>query len=161
MKRLRSEKGITLSMLLVYVMLLTIVIGLLAAFTSYMYPRLSYINSSSISYEEFNKFNVNFIADCKECRYVDMSSGGSGDMLIRLYDTNKEYYYYYNSSERAIYRNNVKIAKNICRFYAREDAYIYTEDKSKTYIEVSVATGRDQGQIEYEKTIQYVLRYWN
>ena len=67
MKRVKAEKGITLVMLVIYVALITVVIGLLATFSNYIYPKLAYINSSSISYEEFNKFNVNFIADCKEC----------------------------------------------------------------------------------------------
>lgn len=160
MKKVKTEKGITLVMLVIYVAMTTAVIGMLATFSSYMYPKLSYINSSSISYEEFNKFNVNFIADIKECPTADVSTSGNGDVLIRLYNYTNQYVYYYKSEENAIYRNNVRIAKNICRFTALEDEYMYASGKTKTYIDVSIATGKDESQIEYEKNINYVLRYW-
>ncbi len=160
MKRVKAEKGITLVMLVIYVALITVVIGLLATFSNYIYPKLAYINSSSISYEEFNKFNVNFIADCKECPTADVSTGTNGDVLIRLYNYTSQYVYYYKAEENAIYRNNVRIAKNICRFTAMQDEYMYASGKEKTYIDVSIGTGKDESQIEYEKNIKYVLRYW-
>ena len=41
---MKSEKGITLAILVIYVIFFSIIIGLLAALSTYIYSNLEYIN---------------------------------------------------------------------------------------------------------------------
>ena len=57
----KNEKGITLIGLILYVLVFTSVLALLVNLTNYIYGNLNKVNNESISSEEFNKFNVNFV----------------------------------------------------------------------------------------------------
>ena len=54
---MKTEKGITLAILAIYVVFFSVLIGLLAALSSYIYNNLGYINDNSVDVSEFNKFN--------------------------------------------------------------------------------------------------------
>ena len=62
---MKSEKGITLIILGIYVVVFSIVIALLASLSSYIYNNLGGISDSSIDAVEFNKFNMYFVEDVK------------------------------------------------------------------------------------------------
>ena len=62
---MKSERGVTLVILVIYILMFSVVMGLLATLSNYIYSNLSYVNDNSIDVSEFNKFNMYFIEDTK------------------------------------------------------------------------------------------------
>ena len=150
---MKNEKGITLAALVIYVIIFSITIALLASLSSYIFDNLGSISSEQISSEEFNKFNTYFVSDVKQSKNVNITTE-SGKVVIKLESGSV---YTYNKSEKAIYKNKEKIARNIVSFTAekKED-----ETYKKDVIEVNIKTGKDESKPVFEKTIKYVLKYW-
>ena len=146
---MNSEKGITLVSLIIYILMFSMIIGLLAGFSSYIYGNLDQINSDSFSSEEFNKFNVNFIKDVKNNRNANINISGNNKKIIFADGTN----YDYISSEKSIYRNKVKIAVNIFDFSVTKE-----QINNKNVLKVIIGTGKNEN--DFGKTINYVLKYW-
>lgn len=152
---MKTEKGITLMILLVYVMVFSIVITLLANLSNYIYSNLDYVSDRSIDVSEFNKFNMYFIEDVKNNNQA---------LVENLVDSNNREFiqisfqdgdaYTYTIGDTSIYKNSQKIASNILNFKAEE-----LSKDGKKYIEVSIEIGTED-EANYKKTIDYVLKYW-
>ena len=147
----KNEKGITLIGLILYVLVFTSVLALLVNLTNYIYGNLNKVNNESISSEEFNKFNVNFVKDIKNSESVVINSSNGNYTIVLSNGAN----YNYVKNEKTIYRNYRKIAKNICVFKI-ENATI----NEKAVAKVTIGTGKNANNPVYGKTINYVLKYW-
>ena len=148
---MKKEKGITLIALIIYIIMFSATIGLLASLSNYIFNNLSNINSNSTSSEEFNKFNVNFVKDVKESRNAVVKS--EADQIIISFESGVQYTYV--KGDKAIYKDKEKIASNIASFTAS----IQTEN-NKNIVAVSIKTGKDETNPNYSKDIKYVLKYW-
>lgn len=146
---MKNEKGITLFSLIIYVLLFSIILGCLVTLSSYIYGNLDKVNSESYSSEEFNKFNVNFIKDVKNNNDANVSSDSNNTLIVFQDGVN----YNYISSEKAIYRNKVKIADKIIGFTAENKTI-----NNKSVIQISITTGKNERG--FAKTINYVYKYW-
>lgn len=149
---MKKEKGITLVALTVYVVIFIGLMGLLAVITTDFNSGIGKVQHSMTSPEEYNKFNVEFISDIKKSYYTNIEKAGE-DVTIVL-DNGANYKYIKN--ENAIYRNQVKIAKNIVSFNAINEK----STNGKNVISVRITTGKNEQNIVFDKTISYVLRYW-
>lgn len=130
---MKSNKGVTLTSLIIYVIGMTIMVSIIATLTSFFYKNIDIgdINSNTTQYtkftsilsEEVNKKN-NSVIDCQSLTdgvsYIVFSSGNQ---------------YTFNQKSNSVYRNNVKICDNIdkCDF-----SYTYIDSKYK--IKVSFKT---------------------
>ena len=130
---MKSNKGVTLTSLIIYVIGMTIMVSIIATLTSFFYKNIDIgdINSNTTQYtkftsilsEEVNKKN-NSVIDCQSLTngvsYIVFSSGNQ---------------YTFNQESKSVYRNNVKICDNIdtCDF-----SYTYIDSKYK--IKVSFQT---------------------
>lgn len=130
---MKSNKGVTLTSLIIYVIGMTIMVSIIATLTSFFYKNIDIgdINSNTTQYtkftsilsEEVNKKN-NSVIDCQSLTggvsYIVFSSGNQ---------------YTFNQERKSVYRNNVKICDNIdiCDF-----SYTYIDSKYK--IKVSFQT---------------------
>lgn len=148
---IKKENGVTLASLVLYVIVFSIILGLLANLTSNIYGNMSKIESNTYSSEEFNKFNLNFIKDVKKNTDFKIEEN-SGDIKIILSDGTN---YSYINNENAIYRNKIKIAKKIARFEAERQVI-----NNKVVARITIGTGHDNDNIDFGKTIKYVFRYW-
>ena len=149
---MKNEKGITLAALVLYVIVFSATIALLASLSRYVYKNIDNINSEAISSEEFNKFNVHFVKDVKESKNAKVDSDSNGNLIITLESGAR---YTYVTTEKSIYKDKEKIARNICNFTA-----ISREENNKNIIEINISTGKDISNPSFNKTIKYVLRYW-
>ncbi len=149
---MKDEKGITLAALVLYVMVFSITIALLASLSGYIFNNMDKISSEQISSEEFNKFNVHFVKDVKESKNAIANTDQSGNVVIEL-DSGANYTY--RKSEKSIYKNKEKIARNIVSFLASTKV-----ENNKNIIEITVKTGKIENNPIFNKTIKYVLRYW-
>ena len=152
---MKSEQGVTLIILSIYIIAFSIVIALLASLSNYIYSNLDSISDTSINSTEFNKFNMYFIEDVKT---------NSQASVKRLADDNNHEFiqiafqdgdiYTYNIGDDCIYKNNQKIANDIVNF----NAEVFLKDE-KMYIEIQIEIGTDD-ETNYTKATDYVLKYW-
>lgn len=172
---MKNEKGMTIVALILYIMLFSTTIALLASLSGYVYSNMSNFNSNSVSSEEFNKFNVHFVKDVKEHSSVTVTSSTSGDgsngteeVTITFTGSGSEggNKYTYKPNDKAIYKNKEKIASNIVYFKATPHTPDTTATpsatgaSSKNTIEIEIKTGKDATKPNFTKTIKYVLKYW-
>ena len=150
---MKNEKGVTLAALVIYVIVFSITIALLASLSNYIYSNLDNISSEQISSEEFNKFNTYFVNDVKESKNAYVKNE-NGEIIISFESGTV---YTYNKEEKAIYKNKEKIARNIVDFSA---SISVDSSSKKNIIDVTIKTGKDQSNPIFNKTIKYVLRYW-
>ena len=151
---MKSEKGITLIVLSIYIIVFSIIIVLLANLSSYIYSNIENINDSSVDISEINKFNMYFISDIKTNNQADvktLSDNNQNTIQIIFQDGDV---YSYVEDEKSIYKNKQKIARNIEAFNA--EGY---KKNNKTYIQVSIEIGT-KDEANYTKTTNYILKYW-
>lgn len=129
---MKSNKGITLTSLIIYVIGMTIMVATIATITSFFYKNIDIgdINSDTTQYtkfssmftEETNRIN-NSVIECKtltdenRISYIIFSSGNQ---------------YTFNEDSKSIYKNNVKICDNVemCEF-----SYTYIDSKYKITVD--------------------------
>lgn len=145
---MKSEKGITLTYLIIYVVLLILVVSTLSIVSTHFYSNTKYLIDNGKYVSEFDKFNMYFIEDVKnnkETYSVDSNKIVFEDGTIYTY------------SEKSIYRNKVELCRNIesCIFSKLEE----TDDNNftKKIINVKLSTA---GENKFETEINYVLKYW-
>ena len=63
---MKSEKGITLTSLVIYIIVATIVISIMALVSSFFFSNMSIVTVQDQYAVEFNKFNMFFINDIKK-----------------------------------------------------------------------------------------------
>lgn len=149
---MKSEKGITLTALVIYVIIFSATITLVSALSSFIYGNLKELNTETISSEEFNKFNTYFVQDVKSSKNVSVKAEENGDVIITLDSGSR---YTYSANENSIYKGKVKIARNIVKFNASA-----LQENNKKLVSINIGTGKNTENANFEKTIKYVLRYW-
>ena len=146
----KSNKGVTLIILVIYIILLTIVVGFLSLISSNFYTNVKYIQDQGKYIAEFNKFNMYFIEDVKNNSNIYTLK----DNRIVFEDGTE--YIYKSSPDKGIYRNDVKICRNVeyCSFSKSE---IQQNNTDKIIITVKMII--DSSEL-FETSTDYVLRYW-
>lgn len=144
---MKSQKGVTLTSLVIYIIVATILIGTMAVLSSNSFSNIDILKDQANYAVEYNKFNIFFILDVKNNKTANVTN-----TQIIFEDGNK-----YEYKENAIYRNEVKIANNIksCTFTPGN----YTiNNTNKNLITVNLKIGKSKKV--YQKEIEYVLKYW-
>ena len=154
---MKSERGITLVILVIYILMFSVVMGLLATLSNYIYSNLYYVNDNSIDVSEFNKFNMYFIEDTKTNNQAEIKeiTNSEGKNILQITFSDGDIYSY-SKEEKCIYKNKQKIAKNIQSFRAEQ---YKTENGNKKYITIDIKIGANE-EANYTQSISYVLKYW-
>ena len=146
---MKSQKGVTLIALVIYVIVLTIVVSILAMISSFFFTNINYVKDQANYAPEFNKFNMFFIQDVKQNKNLTITGNAV------KFDDGTEYTF--NLDQKAIYRNGKAIAKNV-------QAAIFTtktetiRSTTKNIVNVNIAIG-NTGAL-FTKKVDYVLKYW-
>ena len=151
---MKKESGITLVALIVYLMIVSAILAALTNLSSHVYKNIGKLGSENLSAEEFNKFNVNFIKSVKSNKKATVTNNNQ-NVTIEFDDGTT---YNYINGENSIYKNKIKIAKNINYFTADVQNI-----NNKNVIQVQIGTGKKDtavGNNDFGKTINYVLKYW-
>lgn len=151
---MKKESGITLVTLIVYLMIVSAILAALTNLSSHVYKNIGKLGSENLSAEEFNKFNVNFVKSVKANKKATVTNNNQ-NVTIEFGDGTT---YNYINGENSIYKNKIKIAKNINYFTADVQNI-----NNKNVIQVQIGTGKKDtavGNNDFGKTINYVLKYW-
>lgn len=143
----KSDKGITLLSLIIYIVLLTFVLSMLAIVSNMFYSSTDYVINKGKYIYEFNKFNMYFIEDVKSNSQIYSIN----DKEIVFEDGTT-----YTYSNKGIYRNKVKICNNVlnCTFSNSE---LQVENTTKQIIKVTLIV---EGSKSFTTENEYVLKYW-
>lgn len=148
---MKSEKGITLTALVLYIMIATIVIGTMAIVSSFFFSNINLVRDQDKYAVEFNKFNMFFINDVKNNKTAQIETH-----KITFEDGTV---YEYKTSEQAVYRNNTKITNLVQELTFTADTYQVEDTRTvKNLIRVFMSIGKREN---FQKEIEYVLKYWD
>ena len=133
---MKSEKGITLISLIIYVIALTIVIGIIAVISGYFYKNIATTSENVEPMVEYTKFNSFFSEEVnyRGIKVLDCQSttGDNGKIETSYIVFDNGVQYTYISANKGIYRNKVKIARGI-----DECTFEYKVENAKDIVNVS------------------------
>lgn len=145
---MKSERGITLTSLIIYVVITTIAVTAIAAFSSFFVSNMNEVKEQEKYAPEFNKFSMFFIGDVKNNKTAEVTTN-----QVTFEDGT---IYQYRQSEKAVYRNSTKITEKVDSF-----SFSLTEEEvsstNKQIINVKMSIG---GKVNLKSGIDYTLRYW-
>ena len=147
-KRIKNEKGITMTSLVVYMFIFIMVIGVLTTISTFFYSNIGEVVDAPKYIYEFNKFVMYFGVDIKNYSTAEVTSN-----TIQFKDGPT---YKYQNNE--IYRDNVLIAKDIlsCDFILSQYP---VSNIIKNIITVNIQIGENQDDCMV-KNVDFTLKYW-
>lgn len=144
----KSNKGVTLTSLVIYVFALTIVMAAMTTMSTFFYTRIADVLDTPKYLAEFNKFTMFFVTDIKNYNNATVT------------DTTIEFEggptYSYNNG--AIYRNDVKIAEYIMNCTFTPETY-NVNTTAKNIINVNVQIGKSDNRF-IAQNVDFTLKYW-
>lgn len=107
---MKSERGVTLTSIMIYIIALTIAVVTIGRLITYFYKNINMVDSSSISDAEYMKFNSYFTDEVNiEGNEVELI-GDENETSYIIFSKTQNQYTYKNGK---IYRGKVKICDNI------------------------------------------------
>ena len=146
---MKSQKGVTLVALVIYIIVFTIVISILSVISSFFFSNVNFVKEQANYAPEFNKFNMFFIQDVKNNKNVTVNNN-----TIEFADGTR---YDFNSDQKAIYRNGKAIAKNI-QVAVFKPSTVTIRNTTKNIVNVNIAIGK-AGSLFKILVINGVIRY--
>ena len=113
---MKSEKGVTLTSIMIYVIALTVVVLLIGRIITYFYRNVNNAEENTAANAEYLKFNSYFTDEIN----IEGNEVETCESNYIIFSQTQNQYTYQNGS---IYRGKVKIAKDIefCEFYYNEE----------------------------------------
>ncbi len=138
---MKSNSGLTITSIIVYIIAMMMVIGTIASITSFFYTNVTNLSDNSDNISEITKFHMYFLEETTQ----------KGNSIVSIADTSISFDTgnTFTFQDNNIYLNYVKICENIANLqFATE----IVDDK--TVIQVLITIGQHN---EYTKTTKYVL----
>jgi hypothetical protein len=146
---MKNQKGVTLVALVIYVVVFSIVMAILAVITNFFHTNVIYVQDQANYAPEFNKFNMFFIEDVKTNREATVVGN-----TIEFGDGTS---YYFSLEQKAIYRDGKRIAKDVQAVTFKTSTET-VRNTTKNIINVNISIGNENDL--FNKSIDYTLRYW-
>ncbi len=133
---MRNDKGITLLMLVIYIILTIIVLGIVSTIAMNFRKNLNDLDVKTVQDIEFDKLNVQLLQETKnEINKIITNESTATKLVFKSGNT-----YEYKPEEEAIYlNNNIKVADNIekCTFEIKEtkSASINVRNETAKYVD--------------------------
>lgn len=145
---MKSEKGVTLTSLVIYIIVATISISSIALLSSFFFSNMNLIKDQEQYAPEFNKFSMFFIEDVKKNKSAVVT-----ETKVTFEDGT---IYEYKPEEQSVYRNDTKITEKIEKF-SFTSSEVVVSNTTKQIINVKITIG---GKENSPNGIEYVLKYW-
>lgn len=145
---LKSQKGITLTSLVIYMIVFTIIIGVMTTISTFFYSGIGEVVDTPKYMAEFNKFSMFFVADVKNYNNATVTTNSIQFENGPTYRVDGAY----------IYRNDVAICKYImnCSFTAKT---YNVNNITKNLINVNMQIGKNDKK-SVTKNVDFTLKYW-
>lgn len=104
---MKSDKGITLASLALYIVVMIIVLGIMSSIITTFYANTEGMNAKVQELVEFNKFNMNFLKEVKLYNNSVDSIDENGTYIVFTSGNS------FSFSNNKIYYNNLKITSDV------------------------------------------------
>lgn len=138
---MKSNRGVTIASLTIYVIAMLAVVGIIATITSFFYTNVTNLEDSSANVSEITKFNMYFLQEVKN----------TSSEIIELKENSMTFSTgnVFTFQDNSIYLNNIRICENI-----KNLQFSIEENNNKQIINVLITVGEN---VEYTKTTKYVM----
>lgn len=162
-KKLKSNKGITLLDVILYMIAVVMVLGIMTSVRNIFFSRMTVMQSVAKYAQEFDNFNAYFVKDVKECYNVIIKKdSSSNDIELRLLSENNaiKVVYTYKDSETtgSIYRGPIRVASNVRSLNCTKNI-IYVNNVQKVLLRLEIVMG-GKTDVAFTKAIRYTFKYW-
>ncbi len=148
---MKSEKGITLSSLIIYVIVMVVVVGIIAVMTKYFYGNINKLENTTTSLGETTRLNTFISEEINKSSNQIAYCSEDGSFVVFYDDNNKDEengengYTQYTFKNGSIYLNKIKICKNIedCKF---EDV----SDENNYKLKITLTIDGNERQTTYK-----------
>ncbi len=141
---MKSEKGVTLISVIIYVIAMIIVIAIITTLTGYFYNNINISTESQNINKQYTKFNSFFLEEVNKSGNIIIESDTESENPYIIFSDKNQYTFI--KQNKAIYFNNIKIATNI------EECTFETKIKNgKSIIIVKIKAN------DFTKTTEYTL----
>ena len=151
-KSFKSEKGVTLLALTIYMIVLTAVLGMMTVLSNLFYNNVYTLQDTVENAGDFDTLNSSLIIDAKANTSVRVDE--STKTIVFGDDTT----YKYNEEEKTIYRGEFKVASHVKYFNATSSTKT-VDNVEKEILTIKSIIG-DSTQNLINQTIDYTLKYW-
>ena len=143
---MKSEKGITLTSLVIYVIGITIIFAVVANLTIYFNKNSRTIEYTTNNSEQITRLNQYLINDTKK---ENAQITEANENIIIIQANGETIKYTYDKNSKGIYRNKVKIANDVQSLEIKKDI-IY--DKTKLLLNITIGM-----QEQIQKDLEYII----
>lgn len=140
---MKTQKGVTLISLTIYVITMAVVVGILATVTTFFYKNVRDVNIDIDPMTQFTTFNSYFSEEINHSNLKILKCGTTDSNQSYIVFSN-DVQYTYVPENNGIYRNNVKICSNIKKCEFSESI-----KNGKSVITVNFDAGDKQRKIDY------------
>lgn len=143
---MKSEKGITLTSLVIYVIGITIIFAVVANLTIYFNKNSRTIEYTTNNSAQITRLNQYLINDTKK---ENAQITEANENIIIIQANGETIKYTYDKNSKGIYRNKVKIANDVQSLEIKKDI-IY--DKTKLLLNITIGM-----QEQIQKDLKYII----
>lgn len=140
---MKSQKGVTLLGLVMYVIAFAVIAGIVGTITSFFYSNTQSMNDTAASLGEFNKFNLELVSESKRDGNKIYSISNDNTRVVFTSGT----VFTFIANDKSVYKDRIKICSNVvdCQFNRS-----YQEEKEilSAYLEFD----------NLARTVEYVMQ---
>ena len=133
---IKSDKGITLTSLVIYVIVLMIVIGLMSNFLGYFYKNTNKITIKENYEEQYTRFLSYLIKDTNSDQLYFVKS--ENNYLILKYKDGSQHQYIYSIDNKSIYYINVVSKTTLKKILLCNNVTNLTMNYSENILQISM-----------------------
>ena len=143
---MKNQRGITLTSLIIYIVLIFVIIVILARVSVYFTSNMSEISKESASISEIDKFNMFFLRDVKQANNEIETVSVDGTSITFTNGTTYEY----SKDNNVIYYENTADDKKIIIAEIIEDCkFLQSKENSKDIVTVEITISEKVYKYEY------------
>ncbi len=141
---MKSQEGITLISLTIYIVVMVIVIAMISVISGYFYSNIDEVSDTIDPLTEYTKFNSFFTDEVNHSNIRVLECLQNGNYIV--FDNGVQYTFI--AENKGIYRNKVKICKEV-----ESCTFDYQIQNGKNVVVVKLKIGTDK-----ERNVTYTLK---
>lgn len=145
----KNEKGITLTALVIYITVMSVVVAAISTITTYTYKNMNNVEEEGQYAVELNKFDMYFLKDIKKAENIAVQEGTNKNKVsMQYYDENSnEIIVTYEYSGQYVIRSDGNSTINICKNVTRCQ---FNLNEKKLKVELTING-------TYQKNMDYIV----